>query len=61
MVQGTSLFPEQSFPEDAFYVARRLVLTVYKIQDASQAFDRAKLVKQVLSEKPFLRGITVGP
>jgi len=59
MIQGTSLFPERTFPEGAFYMARRLVLTVYKVQDASQPLDRAKLVKQLLSEKPFLKGITV--
>jgi hypothetical protein len=31
MVQGTTLFPDRAFPEDAFYMARRLVLIHYKI------------------------------
>jgi hypothetical protein len=31
MVQGTSLFLERTFPDDAFYVARRQVLMVYKV------------------------------
>jgi hypothetical protein len=49
----------QTFPEDAFCVACRLVLVVYKIRDKSQAIDREELVKQLLTTKPFLRGITV--
>ncbi|KAH9988507.1 hypothetical protein BJV77DRAFT_964401 [Russula vinacea] len=57
MVQGTSLFPERTFPEDALYVARRLVLTIYKLKDTSQSSDRAELVKNVMTAKPFLRGI----
>ena len=60
MVQGTTLFPERAFPEDAFYMARRLVLIHYRIRDASRPVDRATLVKNILSAKPFLRGITVG-
>jgi hypothetical protein len=59
MVQGTSLFPERTFPDDAFYVARRQVLIAYKVRDASQPFDRANLVKRVLADKPFLQGISV--
>jgi hypothetical protein len=60
MVQGTTLFPERIFPEDAFYTARRLVLLYYRIRDASRPVDRATLVKKLLSAKPFLQGITVG-
>ena len=59
MVQGTALFPATTFPEDAFQVARRLVLTHYKFQEASRA-GRAQLVQHLLSTKPFLQGITVG-
>jgi hypothetical protein len=32
-MEGTVLFPGTRFPEDAFYVAKRLILTLYKIQD----------------------------
>lgn len=60
MVEGTALFPERTFPEDAFYTARRLVLVYYGIRDASQPVARETLVKMLLSGKPFLRGITVG-
>jgi hypothetical protein len=49
MVQDTTLFRVQTFPEDAFCVARRLVLVVYKIRDKSQAIDREELVKQLLT------------
>lgn len=59
MVQGTTLFPVQTFPADAFCVARSLVLVVYKIQKDSQPVDREQRVKQLLTTKPFLRGITV--
>ena len=60
MVQGTTLFPKRTFPVDAFYVARRLILIVYQMRHASQPVDREKLVKQLLTVKPFLQGITVG-
>lgn len=60
MVEGTLLFPGTRFPEDAFYVARRLVLTLYGIQDERLPANREKMIEGLLSTKPFLQGITVG-
>jgi hypothetical protein len=59
MVQGTALFPERTYPEDAFCVARMQVLVTYKVRDDPRPSGRAKVVKRVLHEKPFLRGISV--
>jgi hypothetical protein len=39
MVEGTSLFPKRNFPEEAFCMARRLVLMAYQVQDAPHPLD----------------------
>ncbi|KAI9444417.1 hypothetical protein BJY52DRAFT_1194328 [Lactarius psammicola] len=58
MVQGTALFPDQTFLEDALNVARQSVLVQYGVLDASGSAEREELVKNLLSKVPFLRGIT---
>jgi hypothetical protein len=58
--QMVELFPKRNVPEEAFCMARRLVLMAYQVRDAPHPLDRAKIVKPLLSEKLFLRGVTVG-
>lgn len=59
MVQGTAIFPDQVFPEDAFHMARRSILIHYQILHTSQSAKRVEQIEKLLVKRPFLQGITV--
>lgn len=59
MVQDTALFSDQVFSEDAFHMARRSILNHYQILHTSQPAKRAEQIEKLLTERPFLQGITV--
>lgn len=61
LVMGSALFPVQRFPALAFQMARSLVLNVYGIGKCQSSEERKICIANILSTKPFLRGIDVSP